>query len=197
MTLFHLWNLPGDVLAAPESASRLDRCNLSLSLSLSLDYYASRICQGMSWQHLHQNVWLDRCRSLPLNRILGLLSKEPILAHFVMKPNAYYRFASNWGLQLVNSHERALLPQRKWASLLRCTVSTILLTSLQYLNAGLQCPSWARAHPPRVRAIDLHLLEVASENVSKQYCTAIEMSGTARLQCPLRLAWIALRSLGD
>ena len=32
MTLFHLWNLPGDVLAAPESASGLDRCNLSLSL---------------------------------------------------------------------------------------------------------------------------------------------------------------------
>ena len=35
MTLFHLWDLPGDVLAAPESASGLDRCNLSLSLSLS------------------------------------------------------------------------------------------------------------------------------------------------------------------
>ena len=34
MTLFHLWDLPGDVLAAPESASGLDRCNLSLSLSL-------------------------------------------------------------------------------------------------------------------------------------------------------------------
>ena len=34
MTLFHLWNLPGAVLAAPESASGLDRCNLSLSLSL-------------------------------------------------------------------------------------------------------------------------------------------------------------------
>ena len=33
MTLFHLWDLPGDVLAAPESASGLDRCNLSLSLS--------------------------------------------------------------------------------------------------------------------------------------------------------------------
>ena len=32
MTLFHLWNLPGDVLAAPESASGLDRCPLSLSL---------------------------------------------------------------------------------------------------------------------------------------------------------------------
>ena len=32
MTLFHLWDLPGDVLAAPESASGLDRCNLSLSL---------------------------------------------------------------------------------------------------------------------------------------------------------------------
>ena len=29
-----LWDLPGDVLAAPESASGLDRCNLSLSLSL-------------------------------------------------------------------------------------------------------------------------------------------------------------------
>ena len=35
MTLFHLWDLPGDVLAAPESASGLDRCNLSLSLSLN------------------------------------------------------------------------------------------------------------------------------------------------------------------
>ena len=35
MTLFHLWDLPGDVLAAPESASGLDRCNLSLCLSLS------------------------------------------------------------------------------------------------------------------------------------------------------------------
>ena len=34
MTLFRLWDLPGDVLAAPESASGLDRCNLSLSLSL-------------------------------------------------------------------------------------------------------------------------------------------------------------------
>ena len=34
MTLFHLWDLPGDVLAAPESASGLDRCNLSLSLPL-------------------------------------------------------------------------------------------------------------------------------------------------------------------
>ena len=30
MTLFHLWDLPGDVLAAPESASGLDRCNISL-----------------------------------------------------------------------------------------------------------------------------------------------------------------------
>ena len=38
MTLFHLWNLPGDVLAAPESASGLDRCNISLSLSLSLSF---------------------------------------------------------------------------------------------------------------------------------------------------------------
>ena len=28
MTLFHLWDLPGDVLAAPESASGLDRCTL-------------------------------------------------------------------------------------------------------------------------------------------------------------------------
>ena len=36
MTLFHLWDLPGDVLAAPESASGLDRCNLSLSLSQQL-----------------------------------------------------------------------------------------------------------------------------------------------------------------
>ena len=35
MTLFHLWDLPGDVLAAPESASGLDRCNLSLSLKLA------------------------------------------------------------------------------------------------------------------------------------------------------------------
>ena len=33
MTLFHLWDLSGDVLAAPESASGLDRCNISLSLS--------------------------------------------------------------------------------------------------------------------------------------------------------------------
>ena len=41
MTLFHLWDLPGDVLAAPESASGLDRCNLSLSLSLiPIDYVA-------------------------------------------------------------------------------------------------------------------------------------------------------------
>ena len=31
MTLFHLWDLPGDVLAAPESVSGLDRCNISLS----------------------------------------------------------------------------------------------------------------------------------------------------------------------
>ena len=31
MTLFHLWDLPGDVLAAPESASGLDRCHISLS----------------------------------------------------------------------------------------------------------------------------------------------------------------------
>ena len=34
MTLFHVWNLPGDNLAAPESALGLDRCNISLSLSL-------------------------------------------------------------------------------------------------------------------------------------------------------------------
>ena len=34
MTLFHLRNLPGDVLAASESASGLDRCDISLSLSL-------------------------------------------------------------------------------------------------------------------------------------------------------------------
>ena len=43
MTLFHLWNLPGDVLAAPESALGLDRCNLSLSLSYNVTIY-------MSWQ---------------------------------------------------------------------------------------------------------------------------------------------------
>ena len=33
---FIFWDLPGDVLAAPESALGLDRCNTSLSLSLSL-----------------------------------------------------------------------------------------------------------------------------------------------------------------
>ena len=43
MTLFHLWDLPGDVLAAPESASGLDRCNLSLSLSRAL--FASSACR--------------------------------------------------------------------------------------------------------------------------------------------------------
>ena len=36
VTLF--WDLPGDVLAAPESALGLDRCNPSLSLSLSLPW---------------------------------------------------------------------------------------------------------------------------------------------------------------
>ena len=35
---FILWDLPGDVLAAPESALGLDRCNASLSLSLSLSW---------------------------------------------------------------------------------------------------------------------------------------------------------------
>ena len=35
MTLFHLWDLPGDVLAAPELASGLDRCNISLSMLMS------------------------------------------------------------------------------------------------------------------------------------------------------------------
>ena len=50
MTLFHLWNLPGDVLAAPESASGLDRCNLSLSLS----WNALASSQGF-----HKRVALD------------------------------------------------------------------------------------------------------------------------------------------
>ena len=60
--LFHLWDLPGDVLAAPESASGLDRCNLSLSLSLSLLGGAMR--PGV--QRVGP-VWLDRCSSpLPL-----------------------------------------------------------------------------------------------------------------------------------
>ena len=34
-TVFVSWDLPGDVLAAPESALGLDRCHPSLSLSLS------------------------------------------------------------------------------------------------------------------------------------------------------------------
>ena len=46
MTLFRLWDLPGDVLAAPESASGLDRCNISLSLSLSL---SAGLMPGMCW----------------------------------------------------------------------------------------------------------------------------------------------------
>ena len=37
MTLFHLWNLPGDVLAAPESAQGWIGV-ISLSLSLSHPY---------------------------------------------------------------------------------------------------------------------------------------------------------------
>ena len=36
---FNFWDLPWDVLAAPESALGLDRCNTSLSLSLSLSYF--------------------------------------------------------------------------------------------------------------------------------------------------------------
>ena len=38
---FIFWDLPGDVLAAPESALGLDRCHTSLSLSLSL-YFNER-----------------------------------------------------------------------------------------------------------------------------------------------------------
>ena len=40
-TVYVFWDLPGDVLAAPESALGLDRCNTSLSLSLSLSQVAT------------------------------------------------------------------------------------------------------------------------------------------------------------
>ena len=39
MTLFHLWNLPGDVLTAPESVSGLDRCNIYIYLYISTYIY--------------------------------------------------------------------------------------------------------------------------------------------------------------
>ena len=64
MTLFHLWILPGDVLAAPESAPGLDRCNISLSLSLS-----HGICQGMSWQRLQELTLVER--GVNRNTIIG------------------------------------------------------------------------------------------------------------------------------
>ena len=57
---FIFWDLPGDVLAAPESALRLDRCNTSLSLSLSPPESA---------------LGLDRCNtSLSLSLSLSLSS---------------------------------------------------------------------------------------------------------------------------
>ena len=57
MTLFHLWDLPGDVLAAPETASGLDRCNISLSLSLSLSLSADR---GSTCSHQPLRLLLAR-----------------------------------------------------------------------------------------------------------------------------------------
>ena len=55
MTLFHLWDLPGDVLAAPESASGLDRCNLSLSLSLSPD--RSQKSFPTTMENIAKEIW--------------------------------------------------------------------------------------------------------------------------------------------
>ena len=59
MTLFQLWNLPGDVLAAPESASGLDRCNLSLSQPV---WWLER---GVTLSLICQAGW-NRC-TLPLS----------------------------------------------------------------------------------------------------------------------------------
>ena len=79
MTLFHLWNLPGDVLAAPESASGLDRCNLSLSLSdesrsIPVDVtslalaMAANVAQRPDGEHkLEVQIW----RSRPLEECTG------------------------------------------------------------------------------------------------------------------------------
>ena len=70
MTLFHLWDLPGDVLAAPESASGLDRCNLSLSLAVGQDEarYVRFKAYCMHVSPLHHAscispVWLGMCPS--------------------------------------------------------------------------------------------------------------------------------------
>ena len=57
MTLFHLWDLPGDVLAAPESASGLDRCNLSLSLSHQ--QYVLPYCSSCLWYIWNSNHILE------------------------------------------------------------------------------------------------------------------------------------------
>ena len=38
--------------------------NLKSHLRIHATRSSSRMCQGMSWQHLHQPVWLERCSSL-------------------------------------------------------------------------------------------------------------------------------------
>ena len=60
MTMFHLWNLPGDVLAAPESASGLDRCNISLSLSLVLEYVVRVGFEEAMWGNM-RSFGRQRC----------------------------------------------------------------------------------------------------------------------------------------
>ena len=88
MTLFHLWDLPGDVLAAPESASGLDRCNLSLSLSA-----AACVQWGMSLHlppcsqyalALFFNYWtplLPSCWVLWTFAPAHVLARMPLYAH--------------------------------------------------------------------------------------------------------------------
>ena len=67
---FIFWDLPGDVPTAPESAlcGWIGVILHSLSLSRSkqqpfLDLF-NGACQGMSWQHVHQPVWLEGCSTL-------------------------------------------------------------------------------------------------------------------------------------
>ena len=80
------WDLPGDVLAAPESASGLDRCNTSLSLSLlSYRTLASTMCVCVhACFHIALHVFgvygtLFRHLEHMLNISLGLLAR-PLFA---------------------------------------------------------------------------------------------------------------------
>ena len=48
-----------------------DKLLKAIMSSSALVSMHSGICQGMSWQHLHQPVWLERCYTLPLSLPTG------------------------------------------------------------------------------------------------------------------------------